>query len=327
MNTDETMVIGNSQNANPNKPQVATVVAKEANKPAPKAAIKSKTNDGGQTWKRVAIGGVTGILMGTVGAAAATTAYQHFNNNEENDTNDTEGGSHTLENGLQVAEVDDSMSFSEAFNAAREEVGPGGVFHWHGGVYNTYSADEWSNMSVEERREFAEQVAPEVEPTEPVAHTTQAAPAQPAAADVDVDVTDQPADDTDVVEVTVEDDVTPAATTTAEEADVQIVGVEEISFADGTTGTIATASVEGHEVYLVDVDNNGVFDVAAVDANGNGSIEQDEMFDISDHNITVNDLAGTTPTATDDGMTAYNTGYDDAGMPDYANDVTGDVLV
>ncbi len=37
---------------------------------------------------------------------------------------------------------DDDMSFSEAFAAAREEVGPGGVFMWHGNAYNTFYAEE-----------------------------------------------------------------------------------------------------------------------------------------------------------------------------------------
>lgn len=36
----------------------------------------------------------------------------------------------------------DEMSFSEAFATAREEVGPGGVFMWHGNAYNTFYAEE-----------------------------------------------------------------------------------------------------------------------------------------------------------------------------------------
>jgi hypothetical protein len=34
------------------------------------------------------------------------------------------------------------MSFSEAFSAAREELGAGGVFAWHGQYYNTFYAEE-----------------------------------------------------------------------------------------------------------------------------------------------------------------------------------------
>lgn len=49
---------------------------------------------------------------------------------------------------MEVAgSVDDSMSFNEAFAAAREEVGPGGLFVWHGNTYGTYYANEWNGMS------------------------------------------------------------------------------------------------------------------------------------------------------------------------------------
>jgi len=50
--------------------------------------------------------------------------------------------------------VDDSMSFSQAFAAARTEVGPGGLFTWHGNTYGTYYADEWNNMSAEEKEQY-----------------------------------------------------------------------------------------------------------------------------------------------------------------------------
>ncbi|MBE0662714.1 MAG: hypothetical protein IH597_09615 [Bacteroidales bacterium] len=38
--------------------------------------------------------------------------------------------------------VSDNMSFSEAFSAAREELGAGGVFAWQGQYYNTFYAEE-----------------------------------------------------------------------------------------------------------------------------------------------------------------------------------------
>lgn len=56
------------------------------------------------------------------------------------------------------ANVNDDMSFREAFAAARAEVGPGGIFSWHGNVYNTYVTEEWEAMSVEERSEFGDRV-------------------------------------------------------------------------------------------------------------------------------------------------------------------------
>jgi len=47
------------------------------------------------------------------------------------------------------------MSFNEAFAAARHEVGPGGVFHWHDGVYGTYYANEWHGLSDAYKHEFS----------------------------------------------------------------------------------------------------------------------------------------------------------------------------
>lgn len=38
----------------------------------------------------------------------------------------------------------DSMSFSDAFASARDEMGAGGFFEWHGQTYNTMRADELS---------------------------------------------------------------------------------------------------------------------------------------------------------------------------------------
>lgn len=127
----------------------------------------------GSAWKHVTLGGVSGILMGAGLLYAGQAAAETLNSEEAPDEKPEdvvapEQGetSHTLENGLQVAAVNDDMSFGEAFAAARAEVGPGGVFHWHGGIYNTYTADEWNNMTVEQKHDFAQQVQPEIKPDE-----------------------------------------------------------------------------------------------------------------------------------------------------------------
>lgn len=43
--------------------------------------------------------------------------------------------------------VTDSMSFQEAFEVARREIGVGGLFEWHGHICNTYNPDEWNTLS------------------------------------------------------------------------------------------------------------------------------------------------------------------------------------
>ena len=53
-----------------------------------------------------------------------------------------------------VAHVSDSQSFAQAFADARQQVGPGGIFEWHGQVYGTYYADEWNSMSQDQRNDY-----------------------------------------------------------------------------------------------------------------------------------------------------------------------------
>lgn len=43
--------------------------------------------------------------------------------------------------------VNDEMSFGEAFSAARQELGAGGVFAWHGEYYNTFYAEELNDQN------------------------------------------------------------------------------------------------------------------------------------------------------------------------------------
>lgn len=50
--------------------------------------------------------------------------------------------------------VNDDMSFGQAFAAARREVGAGGVFEWHGHAYGTYYKEEWDAMSEAEKHQY-----------------------------------------------------------------------------------------------------------------------------------------------------------------------------
>ena len=123
----------------------------------------------GHVWKYVTLGGVSGIFMGAGALYAGQAAAKQLNTEEKpEEVAIPEQGetSHTLENGLKVAAVSDDLSFGEAFAQARAEVGPGGVFHWHGGIYNTYTAAEWNDMSVGQKHDFAQQVQPEIRPDE-----------------------------------------------------------------------------------------------------------------------------------------------------------------
>lgn len=71
--------------------------------------------------------------------------------------------------------------------------------------------------------------------------------------------------------------------------EVEILGVVQ----DPTTGyNIGTMTVDGQDVYVIDVDGDMVFDGMAMDFNNDGVIDNDEIIDISDDGLTVADLGG-----------------------------------
>ncbi|MBD2699294.1 hypothetical protein IC229_01510 [Spirosoma sp. BT702] len=77
------------------------------------------------------------------------------------------GSKTTLPHDMDVAgKVTDTMTFGEAFKAAREEVGVGGVFGWHGRWYNTFLKEEWQGLSLKQRHDFTEMVTAEKLPVQ-----------------------------------------------------------------------------------------------------------------------------------------------------------------
>ena len=63
-----------------------------------------------------------------------------------------------IEENAQVATtVTDDMSFGEAFQASREELGPGNFFWWKGRFYNNYQEEEWNNLTEAEQASFVQQ--------------------------------------------------------------------------------------------------------------------------------------------------------------------------
>lgn len=110
-------------------------------------------------WTLVTVSGATGLLLGGTGAMYAPEAIDKIRARGTDDSlpeSDEDAGPQP-EAELPVADVSDNMSFGEAFAAARAEVGPGGVFYWHGGIYGTYYKEEWAAMSDGEKAEFGEQ--------------------------------------------------------------------------------------------------------------------------------------------------------------------------
>lgn len=50
--------------------------------------------------------------------------------------------------------ADNNLSFSDAFHAQRQALGPGGVFEYKNKFYNTYLKEEWDTMSGDQKKDY-----------------------------------------------------------------------------------------------------------------------------------------------------------------------------
>lgn len=140
---------------------------------APKETPPKKHNQ--KKSPRISKGAAAGIGAGAaaVGAAAAAIPFfaygGHSNDNTENPTVDNPDDvqnsagqpSDNAEPHVPVASdlpvatcVNDDMTPDEAFAAARAEVGPGGIYYYHGHAQGTYYESEWNNMSPDDREDY-----------------------------------------------------------------------------------------------------------------------------------------------------------------------------
>ena len=122
---------------------------------------------------------------------------------------------------LDVIEVNDDMTFAEAFAAARAGSGSEGVFEWHGNVYSTMTKEEWDAMNEEEVEVFAGKMENSEIEVAPVADVPVDAAEQVVSEDVPEPVVSE-----DVVEEVVEEVV--AEEVVAEEAVAEEVVAEEV---------------------------------------------------------------------------------------------------
>ena len=202
--------------------------------------------------------------------------------------------------------VNDDMSFTEAFNTARTEVGPGGAFEWHGNIYHTYNKTEWDNMSAEDKAAFGQHFSwtgsataqnDEVEVVNvhtaghttghTAGHTAGHATAQTETVQAQPVAQGPQGDEPNYITGNQGPHPQPVASnephTVSEESDVQILGV---SHDDETGYTFAQLSVDNHDAIMVDINGDHEFDVLAVDFNDNGKLEDNEYANISGGHIT-----------------------------------------
>ena len=119
---------------------------------------KNKKRD----WKTAGIAGAAGLTLGVLtpvqlfpDGTAGVNEIDDIALEDGSGENAPTPSAHIVGHDMDVAtDVNDSMSFSQAFAAARHEVGPGGLFVWHGNTYGTYYANEWNAMSPEEHDQY-----------------------------------------------------------------------------------------------------------------------------------------------------------------------------
>ena len=264
-------------------------------------------------WKPVTIGGVTGILMGAGGilgmeAIAGETPA---------------GGDDAADQAahLNVAHVSDDMTFAEAFAAARAEVGPGGVFHWHGGIFNTYYAEEWNAMSDAEKHDFAQLVQPEI-----------------PAHDVNTDHIETAHVTTVHHEGHVEhhhhhhyddnyDDHHASKPNPVDDHHHQVADNDVSGFEQEGVHIVGQATTnEGHMVVAYDADGDNQADLVLIDVDDNHHISgPDVLMDPDGNQITIEELVTMDPDDMDPGVAdeqvlAENPDVAPDGMPDYMDD-------
>lgn len=299
MENEETRLIND-----PKQAVDPVIITKSVPSPQPTSANKKS----GIAGKAAAAAGgfVGGAAAGMAMNAAAANTDENLSDEsamaEENPvTPEAEDVLLATDEGVRYAHVD-ADNFNDAFAQARAQVGPGGVFEYNGRLYGTYYADEWQNMSADERAAYQTRVTGSI----PADHHSELADNNAA---THHHVEAQP----------IAEEPLPAnAELIAEEPvdnEIRVLGVEEVTTPDGDVMNVALVESGEQQALLVDVDNNGVIDVMLVDVNGNQQIDEGEVMDMSEAGLEVADLAEAQAAAEGDLLYAAN---DD--MPDYVND-------
>ena len=273
MNNEETILDPQAFAGSNSRNQNATSSNKtESNTPSKKETKPAKGNNTAEKAAYAAGGFVAGAASMAAGDVFATTKTEEAEKAPEEQPQIDPANSPSeheaiiaSDEGLRVAQVDDDKAFAEAFADARAQVGPGGVFEWHGKVYGTFYKDEWDQMSAEERAEWQSKVdyndlRDENEAQQYAQH--QDTQAQEPVQNANVHQTSQSQEQEPAVEI----------------ADIRKVDV------DGN-GQLDTVVELNNGVMFADLDHNGVADVAAADVNGDGMISNDEVADVRAENI------------------------------------------
>ena len=303
-----------------------------------KEVKNAASND--KLWKKVTFGTASGILLGAGAifavnrisqddapeaveklAAAPQNAQEEVVEEaaeeaeaaEATETTAVESDA-TIYDQAPVAEVSDKLSFDDAFAQARAEVGPGGVFAWHKGIYGTYYTDEWEAMSDDQKAEFVQSVNPQVRAN--LVDTDNISEENPDIIIADdnnevaedneevVDDNEEVADDNEEVvddnEEVAEDNEEVAEDNEEvaednEESEEEAAG-EEVAEDENSTfedevseledvHIVGRTELEGHEALSLDMDGDDKSDVVVIDADDSGNVSADDLLAFSDGSI------------------------------------------
>lgn len=271
-----------------------TVINNEIASETPQEVNRSvnTTSSGG----KIIATGLGGILLGSVASYAAM--HTSTDNEIAEDTTDTEDV--IVEETIDTPEwsngqvsiatgVTDSMSFGEAFATARAEVGPGGAFEWKGNVYGTYLAEEWDNMTAQEKADYNEKFNWGAIDTSNNEQTVQEIEEYTEPVVVENTHNDNYTTEWNDIENTSNEDYTTETVEPVhdEEVEIEVLGI----ITDEETGcNMAPAIIDGNTIVYIDVDNDQVFDYAVQDVDNNMVLDENEILDIHDLNITTQDV-------------------------------------
>lgn len=306
----------------------------------------NKANGGRAKWVHIAGSAGSGLLLGAASTMLMSAASANEETGQEENINDETGtvgaaDTITVENVSFATDITDDMSFSEAFAAARHELGPGGAFEWHGNVYSTYYAEEWNGMTEAQQAEHsshimhahssyhaehqntAEVVAVDDSQAHATAHDTPHTTTAPDdGGDISAtagtpdntswDISQNEAHDTGTTQT--DDIAQPDVTATDDGIEVEVIG---IGHDDATGANVVSMTVDGHDAILVDVDNNNTMDALIVDLNDDGIVAENEIVDVSDQGLTIDQFGGIDNPTGD----LY---ADNNDLPDYTNDANID---
>lgn len=221
----------------------------------PKNEVKNQQTEDDSFMKRAIMLGSSILAGGAIGGGIAYAVSNNIPSPEDEV--------------VKIIDESADKSFEEAFEDARAQLGPGALFRWHGGIYHTYTEEEWGNMSQQERDEFNQKIQPilseeqTIENHETLASNNHASHVQP-------------------------DTETEHVTKVVHEDNFSIAS-EEHRTINGVDVIVGHGTHNGHEVALIDIDKDGKYDYYVQDLNNDGSISENELVEVTDKNITVHD--------------------------------------